>query len=56
MLISKLGCPEDKENNSITSIFVTSWSSKPLPVAFWFPIFLADLDEKYGNEIEMNKN
>ena len=35
---------------------VTYWSLKPVPVAFLFPLFLADLDKKYRNEIEMDKN
>ena len=34
---------------------VMYWSLKPVPVAFLFPLFLADLDKKYGNEIEMDK-
>ena len=35
---------------------ITSWSSKPIPGAFLFPLFLADLDKKHRNEIEMDKN
>ena len=33
-----------------------SWlSSKPVPVAFLFPLFLADVDKNYRNEIEIDK-
>ena len=35
---------------------ITSWSSKPVPDAIVFPLFLVDRDKKYRNEIEMDKN
>ena len=35
---------------------ITSWSSKPVPGPFVFPLFLVDLDKKYRNEIEIEKN
>ena len=35
--------------------YVTKWSSKTVRVPFLFPLFLAYLDKKYGNKIEMNK-
>ena len=34
---------------------VTSLNSKPVPAAFLFPLFLADLDKKYKNESEFDK-
>ena len=34
---------------------LTSLASKPMPVVFIFPLFLADLDKKYGNEIEKDE-
>ena len=34
--------------------FATTWSTKPVPKAFLFPLSLADLDKKYRNEIEMD--
>ena len=65
MFISKLGCPERKENNSITSKFRFKTAKihelcyvlelKPQPVAILFPLFLANLDKKYQNGIEMDK-
>ena len=63
MFISKLECPEIGENHCLTSkcrfinpkIHELSWSTKPVPRAFLFPLLLADLDEKYGNEIEMDQ-
>ena len=66
MFISKLWCQESRGNHSLTykcrfknpksMNSVTSWSAKPLPVAFLFLLFLADLDKKYRNEIEMGTN
>ena len=65
MFIFQLGCPESRVNHSLTSKcrfknlkiqdlpYVLYF--KPLPVAFMFPLFLADLDKKYKNEIEMDK-
>ena len=62
MFIFNLVCPEIRGNHSLTSKcrfknpdFVTSWSSKPVPLEFLFPLFLANLDKKYSNEIEMDK-
>ena len=64
MFIFKLGCPENRGNYSLTSkcrfknpkIHDLSLSSKAVSVAFMFPLFLADLDMKYGNEIESMRN
>ena len=66
MFISKLESPESRGNHSLTSkcIFRNPkihelcyvLKLKPMPVAFLFPLFLADLHKKYRNEIEMNKN
>ena len=58
-----IGSPERGGNHSLTSkcrfknpkIHDLSLSSKALSVAFMFPLFLADLDMKYGNEIEMDE-
>ena len=66
MFISNLQCPERGGNRSSLTFkcidsktlksmnFVTSWSTKPMPRAFLFPLFLADLDKKYRNEIQMD--
>ena len=35
---------------------LTSLTWMPLLVPFLFPLFLADLDKKYRNEIGMDKN
>ena len=49
---SKLGCPECKKNNSLTSnCRFKSLKNPYLPVAFLFPLFLANLDKKYRNKI-----
>ena len=65
MFISKSGFPETRGNYSLTfadsktlkSINCASWSSKPVPVMrSCFPYFLADLDKKYRNEKEVDKN
>ena len=63
MFISKLGCPERRGNLSLTSkcrfkqlksmTCVMSLTGKPVRVPFSFPLFLADLDKNYINEIEM---
>ena len=65
MFISKLESPESRRNHSLTSKCrfkrlksmncVTYWSLKPVPVAFLVSLFLAGLDTKYRNEIEMDK-
>ena len=67
MFISKSESPESRGNHSLTSKcrfktakihelrYVVYWSLKPVPVAFLFPLFLADPDTKYRNEIEMDK-
>ena len=67
MFISKLGCPEVRGNHCLTSKcslknpkmhelhYVLQLKTRRVPVAFLFPLFLADLDKKYKNEIEMNK-
>ena len=34
---------------------LTSFSSKHMQVPFMFPSFLADLDKKYKNEIEIGE-
>ena len=66
MFISKLECPEHRGNHSLTSkcrlknpksmSCLTSLSSKAEPVASMFALFLVDLDKKYRNEIEKDKN
>ena len=65
MFLSKLWCPERKENNSLTSKcrfknpkihelpYVLKLKTRASCVLF--PLFLADLDKKYRNEIEMNE-
>ena len=65
MFISKLGYPERRGNHSLTSkcrfknikIHDLPYilTSKPVPGAFVFPLFLVDLDKKYRNEIEMGE-
>ena len=67
MLISKLESLESRGNHSLTSkcrfknhkihelYYVLKLKTRRVPVAFLFPLFLADLDKKYRNEIEMNK-
>ena len=65
MFISQLECPESRGNHPLTykckfktqnSInWVTSFSLKPVLVALLSPLFLADLDKKYTNKIEMDK-
>ena len=66
MFISKLGCSEHRGNHSLTTKcrfknlkikdlpYVLYF--KPVQVAFMLPLFLADLDKKYKNKIEMDKN
>ena len=66
MFISKLVCPQLRGNHSLTSKcrfknhkihdlhYVLDF--KTVRVAFMFPLFPADLDKKYGNEIEMDEN
>ena len=66
MFISKLEGPENRGNHSLTSkcrfrnnkIHELHYvlKLKTQPVAFLFPLFLADVDMKYRNEIEMIKN
>ena len=65
MFISKLGCPERKENNSLTSkcrfktlkidelCSLMEFRNRASSVLISF--IPADLDKKYRNEIEMNK-
>ena len=65
MFIFQLGCPESRGNHSLTSKCKFSNLKiqdlpyvlyfKPVPVAFMYPLFLADLDKKYKSEIEMDK-
>ena len=67
MFISKVESPESRGNQSLTSRckfktakihelrYVLEFKTQRVPVAFFFPLFLADLDKKYTNEIEMNK-
>ena len=67
MFISKLESPKSRVNHSLTSkcrfknpkihelCYVLKLKTRRLPVAFLFPLFLADLGKKYRNEIEMNK-
>ena len=65
MFISKLGCPQYRGNHSRSSTaesktlksmtYLTSWSSKVVPVAFKFPLFWVDLDKKYKIQIEKDK-
>ena len=66
VFFSNLGCPEHRGNHSLTSkcrikklksmTRVMSFAGKPVPVPFLFPLFLADLDKKCRNEIEVDKN
>ena len=65
MFISKLGCPGRRGNHSLTSKcrfknlkihdrrYVLDWKTRGSLVLV--SLFLADLDKKYRNEIEMNK-
>ena len=67
MFISKLESLESRGNHSLTSkcrfknpnihelCYVLKLKTRRVPVAFLFRLFLADLDKKYRNEIEMNK-
>ena len=63
MFISKSGCTEHRGNHSLTSkcifrnpkIHGYVLELKHVPVAYLFLLFLADLDKKYRNEIEMDK-
>ena len=67
MFIARLGCPERKGNHSLifkmqinpkilkSTSCVTSSNSKPVPVAFLFPLLLADIDKKYRDEREFDK-
>ena len=68
MFISKLESPESRGNHSLTSKcrfknnkihelhYILKLKTWRVPVAFFFPLFLADVDKKYRNEIEMIKN
>ena len=61
MLSSKVGTPESRLKHSLTSkcrfknLTINVVEFKSRAVAFMFPLFLADLDKKYGNEIEMDE-
>ena len=67
MFISKLESPEIGDNHCLTSkcrlknpkiherCYVLEYKNPVVPRAFLFPLFLADLDKKYRNEIEMDK-
>ena len=65
MFISKWGCSERRGNHSLTPkrrfknlktmTCLTFLTSKRVPVAFIFPVFLADLEKKYKNESEFDK-
>ena len=66
MFIFKLGSPESRGNHSqlpsadsktLKSMnCATSLSSKLVPVAFMFPSLMPDLNRKYRNVIEIDKN
>ena len=65
MFIFKLGCPQRRGNHSLTSKcrfknpeihdlrYVLDWKTRASLVLL--SLFLADLDKKYRNEIEMKK-
>ena len=63
MFISKLGGSEEitpwlpsADSETLKSMnCLMSLKSKAVPVAFMFPLFLADLDKKYKTEIEKDK-
>ena len=67
MFISKLECPEIGRNHCLISkcrlkkpkiherCYVLEYKNPVVPRASLFPLFLADLDKKYRNEIEMDK-
>ena len=65
MFISKLGGSERKGNHLLTPKrrfkspkthdLITCLTSKPVPVAFIFPLLLADLEKKYKNESEFDR-
>ena len=65
MFISKLGCPQGRGGHSLTSkrIFKNPkihelpyvLKLKTRASCILFSLFLADLDKKYRNGIEMNK-
>ena len=66
MFLSKLGCPQRGGNHFPTSncriknpklhdLSLRRGLQNPCQFAFMFPLFLADLDKKYRNEIEMDK-
>ena len=67
MFSSTLGCPERKETNSQTSkcrfknlkiheLLLCPGVENPCQLHSCFPHFLADLDKKYRNKIEMDKS
>ena len=67
MFISKSESLESRGNHSLTSkcrfknnkihdlCYLLKLKTRRVSVPFLFNIFLADLDKKYRNEIEMNK-
>ena len=65
MFISKLGCAESRENDSLTSkcrfknlkIHDPRYDLevKTSPVAFMFPLSLPDLNKKHTNDIQIDE-
>ena len=55
MFISNLGSPERRRNHSLTSKCIFK-KLKTRASCVLFPLFLADVDKQYRNEIEVDKN